>query len=158
MYYFMPLISAMSLKSALGKHLVNGILTNGGFSQKTMSHLKLADAIPGTVKFNLTVEKGDSNIYDTMHGGLGASLVDLCSSVAILSKCKRWGVSTDMQVSYLKGAPVGKDITIVGQCDRAGKTLAFSSCFIYNEKGDLLLKGQHTKFMGTPLVELELDD
>ena len=38
------------------------------------------------VKFNLTVEKGDSNIYDTMHGGLGASLVDLCSSVAILSK------------------------------------------------------------------------
>ena len=38
------------------------------------------------VKFLMTVEKGDCNIYGTMHGGLGASLVDLCSSVAILSK------------------------------------------------------------------------
>lgn len=148
----------MSFTRAVSKELTKTMLSCGGFGAKTMSHLKVLEATPGMVKFNLTVEKGDSNIYDTMHGGLGASLVDLCSSVAILSKCKRWGVSTDMQVSYLKGAPVGKDITIVGQCDRAGKTLAFSSCFIYNEKGDLLLKGQHTKFMGTPLVELELDD
>ena len=59
-----------------------------------------------------------------------------------------------MQISYMKASPLGKDITIVGQCDRAGKTLAFSSCLIYNEKGDLLVKGQHTKFMGTPLVDL----
>ena len=63
-----------------------------------------------------------------------------------------------MQISYLKGAPVGQEIDIVAQCDRAGKTLAFSSCFIYNEKGDLLLKGQHTKFMGTPLVEFDTSE
>ena len=38
------------------------------------------------VKFTMTVEQGDANVFGTMHGGLGASLVDLCSSVAILSK------------------------------------------------------------------------
>ena len=76
----------------------------------------------------------------------------------IVSRCSRWGVSTDMQISYLKAAPVGSEITILGQCDRAGKTLAFSSCYIYNNKGELVLKGQHTKFMGTPLVDLQLDE
>ena len=39
----------MSLKSALGKLLVNGIMVGDGFSQKTMSHLKIVDAISGTV-------------------------------------------------------------------------------------------------------------
>lgn len=63
-----------------------------------------------------------------------------------------------MQISFLKAAPIGQHIDIVGQCDKAGKTLAFSSCFIYNDKGELLLRGQQTKFMGTPLIEFETTD
>ena len=76
----------------------------------------------------------------------------------ICFRCNRWGVSTDMQISFLKAAPIGQHIDIVGQCDKAGKTLAFSSCFIYNDKGELLLRGQQTKFMGTPLIEFETTD
>jgi len=148
----------MTLKAAILKQITEGVLKKDGFSSKTMSHLQLHAAVPGEVKFRMMVSPSDCNIYGTMHGGLGASLVDLCSSVAILSKCKRWGISTDMQISYLKAAPLGKEIEIVGICDRAGKTLAFSSCLVYNENGDLLLKGQHTKFMGTPLVELEVTE
>ena len=40
----------------------------------------------GQAKFKMVVEVGDCNGYMTMHGGLGASLVDLCSSVAVLAK------------------------------------------------------------------------
>ena len=41
----------MSLAQLLAKHMTKTVLTTGGFSQKTMSHLKLLEAQPGTVKF-----------------------------------------------------------------------------------------------------------
>ena len=40
----------------------------------------------GQAKFKMVVEESDSNVFGTLHGGLGATLVDLCSSVAVLTK------------------------------------------------------------------------
>ena len=69
-------------------------------------------------------------------------------------RCSRWGVSTDLTISYLKPASVGQTIYINAECQKGGKTLAFCSCEIFNEKGEMILKGQHTKYMGTPHIDL----
>ena len=49
---------------------------------------------------------------------------------------------------------MGQTIYINAECQKGGKTLAFCSCEIFNEKGEMILKGQHTKYMGTPHIDL----
>jgi acyl-coenzyme A thioesterase 13 len=53
------------------------------------------------------------NVSGNLHGGCGAWLVDHCSSLALLALSggdeQRWttsGVSTNLNLNYLKAAPV----------------------------------------------------
>ena len=48
----------------------------------------------------------------------------------------------------MKGALIGENITIDASTLRSGKTLAFLSVDIKNEKGDFVAQGRHTKFVG----------
>lgn len=56
------------------------------------------------------------NVSGNLHGGCGAWLVDHCSSLALLALSggdeERWttsGVSTNLNLNYLKAAPVSPD-------------------------------------------------
>lgn len=61
----------------------------------------------------VTVEQDMCNVAGNLHGGCGAWLVDHCSSLALLALSGgdegRWttsGVSTNLNLNYLKAAPV----------------------------------------------------
>jgi len=76
-------------------------------------------------------------------------MVDLGGSLAVASRgLYTTGVSTDLNVTYLSsGGVVGDVINGEVQCDKFGKTLAYTSIVFKNEKGDIFARGSHTKYV-----------
>ncbi|XP_031559717.1 acyl-coenzyme A thioesterase 13-like isoform X2 [Actinia tenebrosa] len=106
-----------------------------------------------------------TNHGGTIHGGFTATLVDLVTTIAIMSTGPQIpGVSVDMTVSYLRAARPGDEIIINATCIKAGKSLAFSKADIKLADGTILAHGQHTKFVGkalgpsTKLSEIKASD
>lgn len=85
-----------------------------------------------------------------IHGGCVATLIDICSSFAIIvGSGKPWqliGISTDLSVQYLRGVAEGETLRIVCDVQRVGKTLANIFTRIYDSQGRLCYSGSHTKF------------
>ncbi|CAG8452069.1 8014_t:CDS:2 [Ambispora leptoticha] len=89
------------------------------------------------------------NAQNGLHGGPIATLMDIGGSLAIASKgLNSTGVSTDLNVSYISGATLNDVLKIEGNCEKLGKTLAYTSIDIYNkETGKIIAKGRHTKYV-----------
>lgn len=51
--------------------------------------------------------------------------------------------------SYLRGVPLGEEITIDAKASKIGKTLSFLTVDLLDSRGRLLAQGKHTKFVGT---------
>ncbi|KAI9267849.1 HotDog domain-containing protein [Sporodiniella umbellata] len=119
------------------------------FERVFEDHLKIVEAEPNIITFEFKVTDRHVNRYGNLHGGLVATLIDLCSSFAIyVSTEAQWsdmGVSTDMAVSYMRGSPAGTVLKIVAEASRVGNRLATLNTRIYNEKGALCYSGSHTK-------------
>ncbi|KAL5333176.1 HotDog domain-containing protein [Aspergillus crustosus] len=111
--------------------------------------LRVTAAKPGTVNFELDIEKEHTNRLSILHGGAIASMVDLGGSLAVASRgLFATGVSTDLNVTYLSsGGKVGDKILAEVTCDKFGKTLAYTSIIFMNSKGDVFARGSHTKYV-----------
>lgn len=83
-----------------------------------------------------------------LHGGFSATLVDSISSFGLMTH-EPWAtpsVSVNINLTYLKGAKVGEEITIISNVLRAGKTMAYLDVELRNAADQLLVKAEHTKF------------
>ncbi|KAG0168288.1 hypothetical protein DFQ30_004976 [Apophysomyces sp. BC1015] len=88
-------------------------------------------------------------------------VVDIGGSLALASRgLFATGVSTDINISYLSGAKEGDMISVLAQCDKLGRTLAFTSVDIKTSDGRLVARGRHNKFVALaykhPENELQL--
>lgn len=85
-----------------------------------------------------------------LHGGCVATLIDICSSFAVLvGTGKQWsliGVSTDLSVAYLSGVSEGDVIRLECEVQRVGKTLANIFTRVYDQNNRLCYSGSHTKY------------
>ncbi|KAJ2963061.1 hypothetical protein NQZ79_g1888 [Umbelopsis isabellina] len=98
-------------------------------------NLTIIEARPNFLVFEFEVAENHTNGIGNLHGGCVATLIDLCSSLAILniqlhfvsSEHVPWrtpGISTELAVSYIAGAPEGTKLRIENELLRSGKTLA----------------------------------
>ncbi|KAL1881317.1 hypothetical protein Daus18300_001170 [Diaporthe australafricana] len=112
-------------------------------------NLRIVAAGPGKVTFDLYIHKQHTNRLNILHGGTIASMVDLGGSLAVASMgLYSTGVSTDLNVSYLSaGGKAGDKIRVIAECEKMGKTLAYTHMKFFNGKGDLVARGSHTKFI-----------
>ncbi|KAK2597816.1 hypothetical protein N8I77_012577 [Diaporthe amygdali] len=112
-------------------------------------NLRIVAAGPGKVTFDLHIHKQHTNRLNILHGGTIASMVDLGGSLAVASMgLYSTGVSTDLNVSYLSaGGKAGDKIRVIAECDKMGKTLAYTHMKFFNSKGDMFARGSHTKFI-----------
>ena len=80
---------------------------------------------------------------------MSATLIDSVSTLALTSDQNfSYGVSVNMDISYVKAAKLGEEVLIEAKVLKRGKTLAFLDCELRNKAtGDLLVKGSHTKFI-----------
>ncbi|GAB5591159.1 hypothetical protein Unana1_06059 [Umbelopsis nana] len=116
------------------------------------ANLTIIEARPNFLVYEFIVGETHVNGLGNLHGGCVATLIDLCSSLAILvsgEKMVPWrsaGISTELAVSYIAGAPEGAKLRVENELLRSGKTLANLYTKIYNESGKLCYSGTHTKF------------
>ncbi|KAF2724491.1 putative PaaI_thioesterase family protein [Polychaeton citri CBS 116435] len=122
---------------------------NSGLEPRLLDNLRITAARPGTVNFELDIEKHHTNRLNILHGGTIASMVDLGGSLAVASRgLFATGVSTDLNVTFLSsGGKVGDTIRAEVKCDKFGKTLAYTSIQFHNEKDELVARGSHTKYV-----------
>lgn len=113
------------------------------------NNLRIVAAGIGKVTFDLHIHKQHTNRLNILHGGTIASMVDLGGSLAVASMgLYSTGVSTDLNVSYLSaGGKAGDKIRVIAECEKMGKTLAFTHMKFFNAKGDMFARGSHTKFI-----------
>ncbi|KAL2355255.1 thioesterase family protein [Cryomyces antarcticus] len=122
---------------------------------KFVRSLRVTAARPGTVNFELEIQKEHTNRLNILHGGTIASMVDLGGSLAVASRgLFATGVSTDLNVTYLNsGGRIGDTIRAVCNFDafrlnmNIGKTLAYTSIRFHNDKNELVARGSHTKYV-----------
>ncbi|KAK3913183.1 Acyl-coenzyme A thioesterase 13 [Frankliniella fusca] len=138
---------------ASGRQLVEMMakrLSSQGFD-RVLSKMKIISGGEGKCTAELKVEEEHQNIGGTLHGGMTATMVDIVSTLAMMTheKSKSPGVTVDLHVTYLKGAKVGEDIVIEASTLKAGKNLAYLHVDIINKKNnELIARGSHTKFVG----------
>ncbi|KAH7328322.1 putative thioesterase family protein [Stachybotrys elegans] len=81
------------------------------------------------VVFSYTVDPRHCNIMSNLHGGIAATLFDICTSLALTLVARpgfweRIGVSRNLSVNYIRPAPLGAEILIEGEIVHVGKKLA----------------------------------
>lgn len=120
----------------------------------------LIHASQGHVIFRLPLSTEHMNSGGSLHGGVGATMVDWAGGMAIAAWDGRGktGVSVDINVTYLKGAKVGEVLEIEGKAERVGGNVAFTSVGLYKvvdgRRGEAVVLGRHTKFVrGTAVVK-----
>ncbi|KAJ5128521.1 esterase [Penicillium atrosanguineum] len=122
---------------------------SSGLEPRLLNNLQVTAARPGTVNFELEIQKEHTNRLNILHGGTIASMVDLGGSLAVASRgLFATGVSTDLNVTYLNsGGKIGDKILAEVTCDKFGKTLAYTNIKFMNGKGDIVARGSHTKYV-----------
>ncbi|KAF7172701.1 hypothetical protein CNMCM5623_004888 [Aspergillus felis] len=118
-----------------------------GLEPRLLDNLRVTAARPGTVNFELDIQKEHTNRLSILHGGTIA--MDLGGSLAVASRgLFATGVSTDLNVTYLSsGGKVGDKIQAEVTCDKFGKTLAYTNIKFMNSKGEVFARGSHTKYI-----------
>ncbi|KAK4307991.1 hypothetical protein Pmani_020286 [Petrolisthes manimaculis] len=131
------------------QQVLNVVTKEGGFD-RCLSQMRIVSAEKGRCVAEVKVEKEHTNRSGAMHGGYTATLVDVVTTMALLTVNQETpGVSVDLNMSYMKAAKTGDEILINAELLKSGKTLAFLSADIVNkETGALIARGSHTKYVG----------
>ena len=102
----------------------------------------------GAFECELEVTSELTNRFGTLHGGCVATLVDVLTTVALLTMTTRGGVSTDLSCSYCAPARLGERVTVTCEVVKMGKTLAWMECRVRRKgDGETVATGRHTKFL-----------
>ncbi|XP_026819555.1 acyl-coenzyme A thioesterase 13-like [Rhopalosiphum maidis] len=134
------------------------------FSIKRNGHDRILDKVNiisaenGKCIAEMVVEKQHTNSYGTLHGGFTATVVDVLSSIAVLThprvvedidSAPNSGVSVDIHISYLNSAKIGDRVVINSETVKLGRTLAFLKVTLLRKDDNVILaQGSHTKFVG----------
>eukprot|EP00088_Acartia_fossae_P071536 TRINITY_DN9837_c0_g1_i1.p1 TRINITY_DN9837_c0_g1~~TRINITY_DN9837_c0_g1_i1.p1 ORF type:complete len:145 (-),score=11.31 TRINITY_DN9837_c0_g1_i1:981-1415(-) len=122
----------------------------GGGLDTALANCKVISGGAGSCTLSMVLDKEHMNRGHTLHGGFSAHLVDTVTTLALMTNEGGLpGVSVDLNMSYLKAAKLGEEIFIDARTLKKGRTLAFLECEIKNAQGDLIVKGSHTKFIGS---------
>ena len=103
----------------------------------------------GTAEMEIPVAPMHYNSAGIVHGGVFAGLLDSTMGMAMLTKNKA-GVTTSLNVNYLKGAAKGDVLRAEATVTHDGRKMIYCEGKIYNQRGDLLATGQ-----GAFLVQVE---
>ncbi|XP_054085246.1 acyl-coenzyme A thioesterase 13-like isoform X3 [Zeugodacus cucurbitae] len=110
--------------------------------------VQIIDGADGKCTAEFKVEPEHVNRGGFLHGGFTATVVDMVTTYALMSKPCNPGVTVDLHVTYLKAAKEGDTIVVSANTIRAGKKLAFIECVLMQKNdGAIVAKGSQTKFV-----------
>ncbi|KAL6072915.1 Acyl-coenzyme A thioesterase 13 [Balamuthia mandrillaris] len=123
------------------------------YSAKVLQNVKLSfDSIlpeNNGLRFSLIVSDEVVNLGQNLHGGVTATLLDVLTSLALLTydKKSRGSVSTNLSVDYISAAPNHCELWADCRVLKIGATLGFTEMELRRKDNNALVaKGSHTKF------------
>lgn len=132
------------------RNVWSDMLKRGGVEKVLFDQMKIVDAVPNKVTFELPVDERHINRLGIVHGGVLSTLVDIGGSLALCTHgVFATGVSTDLATTFLKAAgKPGQSVLIEAHCQRMGRTMAFTFVELkHPTTGELLARGNHTKYI-----------
>lgn len=98
--------------------------------------LELEAVTVGVITFAFTADERFSNGVTT-HGGILATLADFALSTAVMTQIGSGGdvVTTNLQITYLRPAPIGARYRCEGKVVHRGRTLHHAEAVITDERG-----------------------
>jgi acyl-coenzyme A thioesterase 13 len=105
----------------------------------------------GHVVVQVEVTLDHVNVAKNLHGGAAATLVDVVGTLAIMNadEHNRFGVSTDLTVSWFAPVPLGDVAIVDAEVLKVGRSLAFVLVSIRRASDDTLcVQGRMTKSLG----------
>ena len=105
----------------------------------------------GHVVVHVEVTIEHVNVAKNLHGGAGATLVDVVGTLAIIGadRYHRYGVSTDLNVSWFAPIPLGETAVVDARVLKIGRGMAFVEVEIRRASDDVLcVQGRLTKSLG----------
>lgn len=115
--------------------------------------LEAVSVEPGHVVVRVEVSENLLNFGRTLHGGAAATLIDVVGSIALITGDRegRFGVSTDLNVTWLAPAPLGVWVQVEARVLKVGKTMGYVAVDIRREADDVLVaQGRMTKHLAAP--------
>jgi uncharacterized protein (TIGR00369 family) len=111
---------------------------------------------PGYVEVSLEVKEDMTNPVGNLHGGMSAMICDEICGLAFYSLgMETYYTTVNLMIDYLYSAPLGSRIKATGKVLRAGKRISNTECYIYNEKGVILVHAKSNLVnTGNPVFEL----
>ncbi|KAI9268928.1 HotDog domain-containing protein [Phascolomyces articulosus] len=121
------------------------------WQEKITDEISIVDAEPNKLVWEYKPRSDHCNPYQTVHGGCVATVIDVCSSIAILTHNGkvRWlhlGITTSLSITYFRGIRSGQTTRIECNVLHVGKTLATVATKIYDQDGNLCYTGIQTKY------------
>jgi acyl-coenzyme A thioesterase 13 len=129
------------------KTFLDLLLANESFDRNALGGIKNVRFSDGRCQCTFPVRGDKQNRYGTLHGGCIATLVDVISTAALVTKSGQPGVSVDIQVSYMSPGLSGTEVEVDATLVKLGKNLAFMEVKIVDAHGTVVAKGSHTKFL-----------
>ncbi|KAK8247755.1 HotDog domain-containing protein [Phyllosticta capitalensis] len=101
------------------------------FDRVVMSKLRLVDAaLDGFSQYEFTVSEDFSNLNDVMHGGAYGVVFDMATTSALNPLARPGfyfflgGVTRTLNISYLRGVPIGTKVLLSSKVIQIGKKMA----------------------------------
>jgi uncharacterized protein (TIGR00369 family) len=87
-----------------------------------------------------------ANPHNGVNGGILSTMLDDVMNSLILAQTggSRLQASTDLHTSFFKPVPIGPRVLVEARIDRMGRSVAFTSAVVLNEKGEVLARAVHT--------------
>ncbi|KAI9330176.1 HotDog domain-containing protein [Obelidium mucronatum] len=129
---------------------------NGFVVRYLAGNTKAVEVTNSTLTFEIVIPDTMNNPMGSVHGGAIATIIDELTTIAhYILNGTMLHVSTNLSVSYVSAIRQGDTILCECVSRNVGKTLLFSTAYIYRKtpegaRGQLLAFGKHTKFSMEP--------
>lgn len=135
-------------RCAQAEAFLRGSVENNRFDARALAGLTAICAQPGRVSCALEVTEGLSNRYETLHGGCIATIVDVVTTAALVTRSEFGGVTLELNCSYLNAAKVGEWVEVEARVLKVGGAVAVLACTLTARgSGRVVAEGRHTKYL-----------
>jgi acyl-coenzyme A thioesterase 13 len=139
---------------------------DGSYAEKIYKSFYLLDRHPrilgkdNNLLLEMTVPRELINVQGAIHGGALATIIDAATTLVLLkvdNEKLRRHVSVELNLSFLSPALLHDKLLINAECQRMGRTIAFTTCEIYKDMEDfkLVSNGRHIKAVMNEPFNLE---
>ena len=112
---------------------------------RLLDKVEVVAAENGNLHCKVLLTEEHLNIHGILHGGFTSTLIDNISTFSLLTIEKpTFGVSVDLNISFLASATKGDTLNIKSEMLKCGKTLGFTAISVEDQNGKLIAVARQT--------------